>query len=218
MWSPDSGPGSGSSPALPLPATRLGYAVVATVGVAGAVLAGLALGVIWIPEGTAETARSLLERYGLAAVFAVFVLEGAMLLVFAPNESVVPLAVLGFADSPADVAAIVGVAVLGATVGQTALFVLARRGGRGFLLERRWIRVGEERLDRFDAWFERWGALAVPATNTMLFVRGMVTVPAGLSGMDLRTFVVLSALGTLVFETLLAGLAVYAPELLATVL
>jgi membrane protein DedA with SNARE-associated domain len=203
---------------LPLPATRLGYAVTATVGAATLVLAALALGVLVIPEGTADTARSLLEQYGLAAVFVVFVLEGAMLLVFAPNESVVPLAVLGLADSAADVAAIVAVAVAGATVGQTALFAVARRGGREFLVEHRWVQVGEDRLQSFDAWFDRWGPLAVPATNTMLFVRGMVTVPAGLSGMDLRTFVVLSALGTLVFETLLAGLAVYAPELLATVL
>ena len=203
---------------LPLPASRLGYAVVVTVGVATLVLAAPAFGVITIPEGTAETARALLGRYGLVAVFAVFVLEGAMLLVFAPNESVVPLAVLALADSTADVAAIVGVAVVGATVGQAALFVLARVAGREFLLERGWIRVGEDRLETFDAWFDRWGPVAVPATNTLLFVRGMVTVPAGLSEMDLRTFVVLSALGTLVFETLLAALAVHAPDVLRSVL
>jgi membrane protein DedA with SNARE-associated domain len=203
---------------LPLPATRLGYAVVAAITAGAIVLAVLATGVVTIPEGTAETARSLLQRYGLAAVFLVFVLEGAMLLVFAPNESVVPLAVLALAESPVDVAVVVAVAVAGATVGQTALFVLARRGGREFLLQRRWIRVSEENLDRFDTWFDRWGPVAVPATNTMLFVRGMVTVPAGFSGMDLRTFVVLSALGTVVFESLLAGLAVYAPDLLRSVL
>jgi len=140
------------------------------------------------------------------------------LLRFAPNESIVPLAVLTFADSPADVAAIVAVAVVGATIGQTALFLVARRAGRKYLLESRWVRVSEGTLDRFDGWFDRWGAVAVPASNTMLFVRGLVTVPAGLSEMDTRTFVVLSALGTLVFETLLAALAVYAPSAIQSVL
>jgi membrane protein DedA with SNARE-associated domain len=203
---------------LPLPATRLGYAAVAAVVAALAVLVVLAFDLITIPDGTAQTARALLQQYGLAAVFFVFVLEGAMLLVFAPNESIVPLAVFALANSAGDIAVIVAVAVVGATVGQTALFLVSRRAGREFLIEHRWVRVGEERLDRFDAWFDHWGPIAVPASNTMLFVRGMVTVPAGLSEMDLGSFVVLSALGTLAFETLLAGLAVYAPELLQTFL
>ena len=66
--------------------------------------------------------------------------------------------------------------------------------------------MSEAQLDRFDGWFERWGPLAVPVSNTMLFVRGMLTVPAGLSDMDVRTFAALSALGTLCFEGILAAL------------
>jgi membrane protein DedA with SNARE-associated domain len=38
----------------------------------------------------------------------------------------------------------------------------------------------------------------------------MLTVPAGLAEMDDRTFVLLSALGTLSFESILAGLFVLA--------
>ena len=34
----------------------------------------------------------------------------------------------------------------------------------------------------------------------------MLTIPAGLAGMETRRFVVLSAIGTLVFETVLAAL------------
>ena len=203
---------------LPLPTTRLGYAVAATVAVAVVLVVALITGFVRIPEGAVGTARRFLKQYGLLAVFAAFVLEGAMLLRFAPNESIVPLAVLTFGDTPTDVAAIVAVAVVGATIGQTALFLVARRAGREHLLGSRWIRVSEGALDRFDGWFDRWGAVAVPASNTMLFVRGLVTVPAGLSEMDARTFVVLSALGTFVFETLLAALAVYAPGAIGSVL
>lgn len=209
---------SSLSTRVPLWGTRLGYAVVATVAVATVVLVALATGLLTIPPGTVETARALLERYGLGAVFVAFVLEGAMLLRFAPNESIVPLAVLALADSTTDVALIVAVAVVGATIGQTTLFLVARRGGRAFLLERGWIAVSEDSLDRFDGWFDRWGPVAVPASNTMLFVRGLVTVPAGLSEMDARVFVALSALGTLVFETLLAALALHAPAAIGGIL
>lgn len=189
-----------------LPGRRLALAVAGTLVFALVVLAIVRADLFSIPAGTTEIVRSLLQDYGLLALFAVFVIEGAMLLYFAPSESLVPAAVLVLADSPIDVAVVIAVAVAGATVGQVALFLLARRVGREYLLETRWFRVGEERLDRFDAWFQRWGPLAVPASNTMLFTRGMLTLPAGLAEMDARTFAVLSALGTLSFELILAGL------------
>ncbi|MFB6206864.1 MAG: DedA family protein [Haloglomus sp.] len=157
----------------------------------------------------AAFARQVLahERYWMPALFALFVLEGAMLLYFAPSESLVPVALVVIGRTATDVAVVVGIAVLGATVGQYLLFLLAKRGGRERLLERPWFRVSEERLDRFDGWFDRWGPVVVPASNTLLFTRGMLTVPAGFAEMDDRRFVALSALGTLSFELILAGLA-----------
>ncbi len=154
--------------------------------------------------------QELLARYWLPALFAIFILEGAMLLYFAPSESLVPVAV-GLAAStdvaaatPAVYALIVGTAVVGATIGQYLLFLLAKRWGRERLLAQPWFRVGADTLDRFDGWFARWGLLAVPVSNTLLFTRGMLTVPAGLAEMDDARFVALSALGTLVFESALA--------------
>jgi membrane protein DedA with SNARE-associated domain len=154
--------------------------------------------------------RELLRQYWLPALFAIFVLEGAMLLYFAPSESLVPIAV-GLAAGT-DVAAgttavyalIIATAVVGATVGQYLLFLLAKRWGRERLLEQPWFRIKPSTLDRFDGWFARWGRLAVPVSNTLLFTRGMLTVPAGLAEMDDRQFIALSAVGTLVFETVLA--------------
>jgi membrane protein DedA with SNARE-associated domain len=191
---------------FPLVRDRLAYALLATGAVAVVVVAALQTGLLSVPEGTTDTARSLLEQYGLVALFAVFILEGAMLLYFAPSESLVPAAVLVLADTTAEIAAVIGVAVLGATIGQTGLFLLAKRGGREVLHERQWIAVSEESLDRFEGWFDRWGALVVPVSNTLLFTRGMLTIPAGLAEMDTRLFVVLSAIGTLAFESILAAL------------
>jgi membrane protein DedA with SNARE-associated domain len=202
---------------LPFVRDRLGYALLGTLAVAVLVVLAVRNGLVTIPAGTTETAHSLLERYGLVALLGVFVVEGAMLLYFAPSESLVPAAVLVLADSTGEIAAIVGVAVVGATIGQTALFVLAKRGGREILTENRWLSVDEGSLDRFAAWFDRWGAVVVPVSNTLLFTRGMVTIPAGLAGMDTRAFVALSALGTLAFESLLAVLTVYGADLLAAV-
>jgi membrane protein DedA with SNARE-associated domain len=163
--------------------------------------------------------EDLLADYWLAALLAIFVLEGAMLLYFAPSESLVPVAIgmaLTTDIAPAGIgtyALIIATAVVGATVGQYLLFVLAKRWGREWLLARPWFRVSESRLDDLEARLERMGLLAVPLSNTLLFTRGMLTVPAGLIEMEDHKFVLVSALGTLSFETILAALTLGVVEL-----
>jgi membrane protein DedA with SNARE-associated domain len=152
----------------------------------------------------------LTSDLAFVALFVVFVLEGAMLMYFMPSELIVPGALALFGATPTQVAAVLAVAVIGATVGQYLLFRLARRVGREYLLESRWFRVSDDRLGRFEGWFDRWGPLVVPVSNALLFTRGMLTVPAGLADLEDRRFVALSALGTLAFESALAGLYVLA--------
>lgn len=165
--------------------------------------------------------RVLLERYWLVALFAIFILEGAMLLYFAPSESLVPGAIalaqttnVATASIPT-YATIIGTAVFAATIGQYLLFLLAKRWGREQLLERPWFRISDDQLAKFESWFQKWGVLAVPLSNALLFTRGMLTVPAGLSEMSDRRFILLSALGTLIFETWLAIASLYAIDLLS---
>ncbi|NHN60636.1 DedA family protein [Halorussus rarus] len=181
----------------------------------GVVLAAV-VGVGLFFVGNEELARQWLDQYGLLALFLILILEGAMLLYFAPSESLVPLGVTLLAESATDyasIAAVIGVAVVGATIGQYALFLLAKRGGREYLLEKRWFRIDEGQLDRFDGWFQKWGRVVVPVSNALLFTRGMLTVPAGFAEMNDGEFIVLSALGTLIFQTWLAAAALYALEL-----
>ncbi|MFB6119470.1 DedA family protein [Halosegnis sp.] len=162
-----------------------------------------------VAEATPVIGEILASEFALLVLLGVFLLEGAMLLYFVPSEGIVPAAVLLLGTDPADIAVVLVVAVIGATAGQFALFTAAKRLGRERLLERRWFRVDGDRLARFDTWFDRWGPVVVPVSNTLLFTRGMLTVPAGLAEMDDRRFVVLSALGTLSFECLLAGVTVF---------
>lgn len=159
--------------------------------------------------------QSLLNSdWALVVLFGVFVLEGAMLMYFVPSELLVPgsLALLG--HGPEQLIPLLGIAVLGATVGQFALFMIAKRAGREYLLQNRWFRVSDRTLTRFDGWFDRWGGPVVTGSNAMLFTRGMLTVPAGLAKMDSKRFVVLSAMGTLLFESALAALYIFGVDVL----
>jgi membrane protein DedA with SNARE-associated domain len=176
-------------------AVAVGFAILA--------VAGIALFLV----GDESLARSFLDQYGMIALFAILVLEGAMLLYFAPSEALVPASIQLLAASTGDyqtIAALILVAAAGATIGQYALFTLAKRTGRDWLLDRTWFRVSESRLERFEGWFDRWGRAAVPVSNALLFTRGMLTVPAGFAEMRDAEFVVLSALGSIAFQTWLA--------------
>ena len=185
--------------------------------VAGTFFVLAVAGVTLFVFGDEQLARELIDDYGLAALLPIFILEGAMLLYFAPSEALVPGAIDFLATTPSGydwpvIVLIFVVATVGATAGQVALFELAKRGGREWLLQKPWFRIDESKLDRFDRWFDRWGRVAVPVSNALLFTRGMVTVPAGVAEMDVREFAVLSAVGTLVFETWLALAYHYAVE------
>ena len=182
--------------------------------VAGIMLAAV-VGIVLFFTADEELAKAWLDQYGLLALFLILILEGAMLLYFAPSEILVPTGVTLIADSLNDyttIAAVIFVAVVGATIGQYALFSLAKRGGRDYLLEKRWFRVDESKLDRFEGWFQRWGRIIVPVSNALLFTRGMLTVPAGFAEMRDWEFIVLSALGTLAFQTWLTVATLYLAE------
>lgn len=170
------------------------------------VVGGVALAVV----GDPGLANRLIEQYGLLALLAIFVVEGAMVLYFAPSESLVPVGMTLLATGGdggyhvPTLVAVFAVAVVGATAGQVLLFVLARRGGRQWLLSKPWFRIEAGHLDRVDRWFQRWGRAAVPVSNALPFTRGMLTVPAGLADMSVREFAVLSAIGTLAFQIWIA--------------
>ncbi|PCR90280.1 DedA family protein [Natrinema ejinorense] len=167
-------------------------------------------------EDTPPRLESLFtSEFAFAVLFGICVLEGAMLLRFMPSELVVPAALALIGSSMPESITIVAIAVVGTTIGQCGLFYLVRRAGREYVLRKRWFPITESRLERFDGWFDRWGALAVPVSNTLLFVRGLATVPAGLSEMEWRSFAVLSAVGSLSFQSILAALYLLGGHLLA---
>lgn len=174
-------------------------------------LTGIVLGLDRTPDWLESMFASDLA---FLVLFGICILEGAMMLRFMPSELVVPSALYFIGSSVSEAVSIVAIAVVGTTIGQFILFVLVRRGGRHYVLQKRWFPISESRLDRFDGWFERWGAIVVPVSNTLLFVRGVFTIPAGLSEMNRRTFVLLSAVGSLSFQSILAGLYIFGNYLL----
>ena len=96
---------------------------------------------------------------------------------------------------------------LGYLVGALVGWGIGRYGGRP-LLERhgRWFHLSPARLDRAEAWFGRWGNLAVFLGRITPVVRSFVSIPAGVARMPLGRFTVFTFLGCIPWCFGLAGI------------
>jgi membrane protein DedA with SNARE-associated domain len=73
------------------------------------------------------------------------------------------------------------------------------------LIERhgRWLTLTTADLERAEGWFTRHGRMAVLVGRLLPGVRTLISVPAGLTGMGLATFLALTTIGTLAWVVVL---------------
>jgi membrane protein DedA with SNARE-associated domain len=121
-----------------------------------------------------------------------------------PSEVVLPLT--GFLVNQGQLAFFpaLGVATTGSLAGALVLYALGRWGGRELILRYGGaLRVKEADLDRADEWFDRYGGAVVLFGRMLPGVRSIVSIPAGLSEMPLIRFIVLTTLGSGLWNVLL---------------
>ncbi len=107
--------------------------------------------------------------------------------------SVIPLIILG---------------ALGATIGTTAIYLIALKLGRIILLRYlKFLKISEKKLERVETWFEKYGDKAVFLGRMIPVMREMISVPAGLLKMKFPKFILYTFAGSLVWAaaTILAG-------------
>jgi membrane protein DedA with SNARE-associated domain len=95
---------------------------------------------------------------------------------------------------------------LGYLVGSLVGWAIGRWGGRP-LLERhgRWFHLSPARLDRAEAWFDRWGPLGVLLGRVTPVIRSFVSIAAGILEMPLGIYTVLTLVGSAIWAFAFAG-------------
>ena len=148
----------------------------------------------------------VIGQSGATGVFLLMLVENLAPVI--PSELIMPMA--GF-ETGVGRLSFVGVVVCGTTgsvIGASAWYAL----GRWLGLERlqqlarrhgRWLTVTPSELRRADAWFRRWGALAVAVGRMLPGVRGVICIPAGVAGMRLLPFLVACTAGSFAWCMLL---------------
>jgi membrane protein DedA with SNARE-associated domain len=125
-----------------------------------------------------------------------------------PSEVILPLA--GFLCGRGEMAVFLAIAAAtaGSVLGAFVLYELGRRVGeprvRAFLRSKgRYLLLDEHDLERSQRWFARRGDLAVLLGRLIPGVRCFISIPAGLQRMHLGRFLVLTAVGSTVWNALL---------------
>ena len=126
-----------------------------------------------------------------------------------PSELVIPLAGFVAAEGDLQIGIVIAAASVGSLAGAALWYEIGRRVGERRLrawVERhgKWITLGVKDVERSQDWFKRHGKTAVLVGRLVPGVRTFVSVPAGFARMPRASFLLYSAVGTVVWTAALA--------------
>lgn len=148
----------------------------------------------------------IMEQFGYLGIFLMMTLEN----VFPPIPSEVVLPFGGFLTtySKLTILGVITAATLGSVIGAMILY------GIGLLIDveriekiiGRWghiLRIKKEDVHKADAWFDKYGYWTVFFCRMVPVIRSLISIPAGMSNMRFSVFLLLTILGTLIWNVLL---------------
>ena len=160
-------------------------------------------------SGIASWVTDIVEDLGYIGLLLMISLEN----VFPPIPSEIVLPLAGYLTGqgrrwfPGAVLAATAGSVLGALVlyyvgyyfGEHRLRSIVRKIGK-------WAMISESDIDKADAWFDRHDRKAVLIGRLFPVVRSLISIPAGIRRMQLTHFIVYTAIGSAIWNSVLIGI------------
>jgi membrane protein DedA with SNARE-associated domain len=146
----------------------------------------------------ADWVFSIVDRLGAAGVGLLILLENVVPPI--PSEVILPLAGFRARTGGVNAIAVWPAATAGSVLGALLLYGLGAWLGYDRLHRlagHRWfVFVSQKDMERGERVFERHGGKVVLLGRCVPFLRSVVSIPAGISGMPVARFVVLTAIGS----------------------
>ncbi len=159
----------------------------------------LPLGVLASGGGSilsSPSVQSFMQSVGYLGLFVLMALESASAPI--PSELVLPFAGFLVHQGTMNFWIVLVVSTAASLAGALVDYYIAYWLGRPFVLRMlKLFRVGAGSLERAEGWFERSGRWTVFAARFVPVLRSLISLPAGLFEMDLKDFVLLTAVGCL---------------------
>ncbi|HWK22439.1 MAG TPA: DedA family protein [Ureibacillus sp.] len=152
---------------------------------------------------------TMMEDYGYLGVFLLIMLEN----LFPPIPSEVILTFGGFMTTSTDltVTGVIIASTIGSVAGGVILYGICAIVGIK-RLERfvdRWgkvLRLTSRDIHKANAWFEKYDVWTVFFCRFVPLIRSLISLPAGLAKMNFSIFLLLTTLGTLIWNMVLVNL------------
>lgn len=167
-----------------------------------------------ILSGIVDAISTLIGEYGYPAVFAAAFLE----VIFPPIPSEVIFPLVGFIaqNRGFGLETTIGMATVGAlgsTVGAVLIFYVSARVGRTAIMRfGKRVRISEQDIEKAERWFERYGSVAVFTARMIPGIREIISIPAGISRMNIAKFVGYTFAGSLLWCIILTLVGYYLGE------
>jgi membrane protein DedA with SNARE-associated domain len=184
-------------------------------GIIAMVLAILtAFASVGILSGIVDAISALIGEYGYPAVFAAAFLE----VIFPPIPSEVIFPLVGFTAQNRGMGLenTIGMAAtgaLGSTVGAVLIYFISAKIGRTAIMRfGKRVRISEQEIEKAERWFEKYGPIAVFTARMIPAIREIISIPAGISRMNLAKFVGYTFAGSLLWCVILTLAGYYLGE------
>jgi membrane protein DedA with SNARE-associated domain len=152
--------------------------------------------------------QQVVQEFGPIGVAFLVILENLFPPI--PSEVILPFAGYVAERGRESILVMIFAATIGSVLGNLVLYALASGFGeirvRRFVLRfGRWLTIREPDLNRAEAWFNRHSFLTVAVGRCVPLVRSVVSLPAGFCKMRLSTYILGTAVGSFVWNSVLIG-------------
>lgn len=161
---------------------------------------------VWWGRNVENWITEIIGQYGYFGFFLLIMIEN----VFPPIPSEVILTFGGFMTTFSDMTRLI--IILAATAGSIVGAMILYSMGLFIDVERlekfvdRWgrvLRLTRKDIRRANEWFEKYGPWTVLFGRLIPLIRSLISIPAGMSNMNFPLFLLLTAIGSLIWNTIL---------------
>jgi membrane protein DedA with SNARE-associated domain len=150
-------------------------------------------------------------KLGYPGIFLLMAMESSVIPI--PSELVMPPAGYWAAEGKMNMAVAILCGALGSLVGAYINYFVARHLGRPLLLKYgRYVWISEKKFARVESFFLRHGEISTFIGRLLPVVRHLISLPAGLSGMNHLRFSLYTLLGAGIWVTVLTWIGYFIGE------
>lgn len=163
-----------------------------------------------------EIIISIMESFGYLGILLLITIEN----VFPPIPSEVILLFAGFmtTKSKLTLVGVIIVSTIGSLIGAIILYLVGRLLNKERLIKivngkiGKILRLSEKDILKADEWFSKKGTKTVFFCRFVPVLRSLISIPAGISGMNIPKFLIYTTIGSLIWNAVLSYMGMVTGE------